>query len=83
MVHSGSDTQNRIRNDLCSRSCPKMATAAATSEITTATSTEFHPKIDSSPALMITVSTTLNPTNVNNVPIRGSSTPRYPNCARD
>ena len=76
MIHSGSEIQNSTRNDLCSRSCPKIATSAATTVMTTATTTGFQPKIDCRPDLMMTTSTTLKPTNVNKVPISGSSTPR-------
>src|SRR5689334_13312641 len=60
-----------------------MASSAAITVIAAATTTGFQPNIDCSPDLMITTSTTLKPTNVNNVPTSGSSTPRNPNCARD
>ena len=60
-----------------------MANSAAMTVIAAATTTGFQPKIGCSPDLMITTSTTLKPTNVNNVPISGSSRPRNPNWARD
>src|SRR3954471_12568503 len=48
-IHNGREIQNRIRNVLCSRSCPKIATEAATTVINPAPTTEFQPKIDCSP----------------------------------
>ena len=60
-----------------------MANSAAMTVIAAATTTGFQPKIGCSPDLMITTSTSLKPTNVNNVPISGSSRRRNPNWARD
>ena len=82
-VYKGRHTQKHARKIRCNQSCPYTAIPIAIAAAASVTQVSFQPSIPFRPFATSTESATLKPTKVNRVPISTTTTPRYPNCARD